>query len=221
MKRIEYSAAMLVSRDNNLLENALKSVSRQKPDSFKAYIDKVTLRDTSTAVTMLENHGAEIYIQTCDPHLKDHHENVVHNVHRALLESEHKWASWVDDDDEWLGDRRKIIEKHAADDICVIYGDVLAIYPNKVDVRRARQIYDPCDVNQIIGSGVIYNTEAFKEIHDRVDHGYFWDFKIFYWMMKAGYKPKYVPRLMSIQNVNQNVSKERKEARKIGWDGTA
>jgi len=216
---IKYSAAMLVCRDNILLENALNSVSQQKPDNFKAYIDTVTLKDTSLAAATLTEHDAEIFYQTYDTHLKDHHENVVHNVHRALLESEHKWCSWADDDDEWLGDRRKIIEKHAADDVCVIYGDVLAIFPNKTNVRRARQIYDPTEVNQIIGSGVIYNTDAFKEIHVKVDHGYFWDFKIFYWMMRAGYKPKYVPRLMSIQNVNTKVSKERKQARKIGWDG--
>lgn len=61
-----------------------------------------------------------------NPGIEDHHDDVVHSVHRALLEAENKWVIWNDDDDEILGDRRSLLEDYAEDDVAVIYGDVIA-----------------------------------------------------------------------------------------------
>jgi len=124
-----------------------------------------------------------------------------------------------DDDDELLSDRRRLIEQHGASDVGVIHGDTVAFQANKQPwLRRSRQVYQPSQCNYpSMGSGQIYNTDAFKEIHDKVDHGYWWDMKIIYWMMRAGYRCVYVPQLMSIQNVNTNPSEKRLRERRRGW----
>ena len=60
------------------------------------------------------------------------------------------------------------------------------------------------------GSGVIYNRDLFKRVHKYVDHGYFWDYKIGYWLLRHGYMLRYFSRVMSIQNVNMDHSPYRK-----------
>ena len=184
----------------------------QSPDEIRIYLDPVKLGDGLDQVkNYLEKRGAKTFIQNVTPGIEDHHEDVVHSVHRALLEAEHKWVAWNDDDDESLGDRRELIEEYADDDVGVIYGDVIAKRGGVIRIRRTKQIHRPRDVNYIIGSGQIYNRDALEETHHVVDHGYWWDFKIFYWMLRAGYRSVYVPKLLSYQNVNLNPSDKRLE----------
>jgi len=199
---LKFSACMLVSRSGPLMRQALESIKKQEPDEIRLYLDPVKLGDKLDEVkTYLESQGAKTFIQDVSD-VTDHHEDVVHAVHRALLEAENKWVAWTDDDDEILGDRRSLLERYVAPDMGIIYGDVLANRGGVTQIRRTRQIYQPRDVIQIIGSGQIYNRDAFREVHDLVDHGYWWDYKIFYWMMRAGYRVAHVPKITSLQNVN-------------------
>jgi len=216
---VKISASMLVSRYDNKFIHSIRSVARQQPDSFKVYVDAVKLGDDYEHVCdTISMYGGEPIRQSYDESLS-HHMNVVHNVHRAFLESEYRWLVCNDDDDELLSDRRRLIEQHGASDVGVIHGDTVAFQPNKQPwLRRSRQVYQPSQCNYpSMGSGQIYNTIAFKEIHDKVDHGYWWDMKIIYWMMRAGYRCVYVPQLMSIQNVNTSPSEKRLDERRRGW----
>jgi SAM-dependent methyltransferase len=211
---MKFSACMLVSREGRLMEDAYKSIEKQDPNEIRVYLDPVMLGDHLEQVeAWLLDRGAKVFFQEVTPEIEDHHIDVVHAVHRALLEAENRWVAWNDDDDMMLSDRISILEEHAAPDVGVIYGDVLAVRGNIVDIRRTKQITGSEDVAQIIGSGQLYNRDAFREIHHMVDHGYFWDFKIFYWMMRAGYRAIYVPKIVSLQNVNTQPGTNRQKLR--------
>jgi len=207
---VKFTAAMLVSRDNELVRRAVESVTKQRPDEFRAYIDSYILKDYSEVKKLLEDAGAKVYLQRYNPKRDDHHVDVVHAVHDAILEAENKWIAWIDDDDEMLSDRRRILRKYAADDVGIIHGDVLAILNGQSYIRRTSSVDVPRNAHRVIGSGTIYNRDAFKEIHDMVDHGYFWDYKIAYWMKRAGYRIVYVPQILSLQNVNTEMSERRR-----------
>lgn len=195
------------------MTQAFMSILHQEPDEIRIYLDPVKLGDTLPDVKeYLESNGAKTFIQKVTD-VEDHHEDVVHSVHRALLEAENKWIAWNDDDDEMLGDRRALLEKYADNDVAVIYGDVLANRAGVAQIRKTKQIHQPRDVIALIGSGQFYNRDAFKEIHGLVDHGYWWDFKIFYWMMRAGYRVIHEPKLTSLQNVNLTPGDKRAEIR--------
>lgn len=211
---MKFTACMLVSRVGTMMEDAYKSIEAQDPDEIRVYLDPVKLgEDVELAETWLRDRGAKVFMQEVTPEVEDHHIDVVHSVHRALLEAENTWVAWNDDDDAMLSDRRSLLEEYAAPDVGVIYGDVLAVKNEIVDIRRTNQIKSADDVANIIGSGQLYNRDAFKEIHHMVDHGYFWDFKIFYWMMRAGYRAIYVPKIMSLQRVNTHPSRNRQALR--------
>ena len=46
-------------------------------------------------------------------------------------------------------------------------------------------------------------------MHPLVDHGYFCDWKMFYWILRSGWKSLYVPEVLLLQNVNPTPSRER------------
>ena len=207
---MKFSACMLVSRTGELMRRAFRSILDQEPDEIRIYLDPLRLGEHLSQVrTLLEEKGAKVFVQEVSPDIEDHHEDVVHSVHRALLEAENKWVAWNDDDDEILGDRRTLLKEQAQEDVGVIYGDVLSRLGDVIQIRRTRQVSEPREVNRIIGSGTLYNRDAFREIHHMVDHGYFWDFKIFYWVLRAGYQAVHVPKITSLQNVNVSPSKKR------------
>jgi len=222
---VELSYVMLISRCNEQLFNSLRSVQRQNPDSFKAYLDEYRLgENTDIVCDIVKLYGGEPIIQQKaynddgSPLYMDHHVDVVHAHHKAFLEADNPVICQIDDDDEMLSNRRDIVDEYFDDDVGIIYGDVFMLQKgHKPRMRKSRQITRETDVNQIKGSGRILNRDAFKEIHNYVDHGYWLDFKIYYWIMRAGYRAVYVPRLFSIQNYNLVVNREREEARISGW----
>ena len=215
----KFSCVMLVSRCNELFFNSIKSVHRQEPDSFKAYIDSHALGDkTDIVCSIVEKYGGEPIIQHYNPEEKDHHVDMVHTHHRAFLEAEHPIIVQIDDDDELLGTRREIIDEYWGDDVGIIYGDVLTLQDGRAPrIRKSKQIDSHLEVSNIKGSSRIINREAFKHIHDKLDHGYWLDFKIYYWIMRLGYKAVYVPQLFSVHNMNTDINPERVHARQTGW----
>lgn len=219
---------MLVSRDSSDLERAVESVVKQEPDEFRAYIDRITLKDDAKARQILKGAGAKIFTQIMNPKF-DHHVNIVHNYHRAMLGAENKWVIKSDDDDELLGTKRKILlEKYADDDVGIIHGDKMVQFPYreyvkdfqfkqllksviKPSIQRGSTPADHRHVrNRIFGGTAIINQHAFMEIHPLLDHGYFYDFKTFYWILRAGWKSVYVPKLLFLQKLQGRTSAKRK-----------
>ncbi|MBA7679549.1 D-inositol-3-phosphate glycosyltransferase [subsurface metagenome] len=228
------TVSMLVSRDDELLERAVASVVKQGPDEFRAYIDKFTLKDTRKAEKTLRDAGAKIFYQTFDPKNTSyqlHTYDVARNVHRAILEAENKWVCWIDDDDEMIGDRRLILGKYAADDVGLIHGNVIRVFPRPTEGMIKAKIKDliqpiatvamdkPRDAKRCVGSGTIYNRDAFQEIYKpirvymerNIISASFWDYMIAYWIKRKGWKTVHVPSSLSIQNVNLDHPPERKK----------
>lgn len=222
---VKVSYIMLVSRCNELLLNSLRSVQKQSPDSFKAYVDQYTLgENTEVVCDIVKRYGGEPLIQEKaysddgSPLHSSHHVDVVHAHHRAFMEAEHPVVAQIDDDDEMLSSRRDVVDEYFDDGVGIIYGDVLTLQEGREPrIRRSQRVTHWTEVNRIKGSGRVINREAFKEIHGELDHGYWLDFEMYYWIVKAGYRAVYVPQLFSVQNVNTDINQERAEARQFGW----
>lgn len=229
---MKFSIVMLVSRDDSYFEEAVESVIKQEPDEFRAYTDSVTLKDDTKARQVLKDAGAKIFTQIMDPKL-DHHTNIVHNYHRALLEAENKWVIKFDDDDELLGTKRKILlEKYADNDVGIIHGDKKVRFPYgayaksfqlkqllksliKPSIQKGSVPENHRDVRfKIYGGTAILNQEAFIEIHPLLAHSsrssYFYDYETFYWVLRAGWKSVYVPEILFLQKIHAKYTPERK-----------
>jgi glycosyltransferase involved in cell wall biosynthesis len=206
---MKFSACMLISRDGPQLEVAIDSLRRVEPDEIRAYIDPMKLPDQSKAQTILKAAGAKIFEQEISG-AEDHHDDVVHSVHRAILEAENPVILWLDDDDELIEDPRPYLNL-VTPDVGLIKGGVQRIFPDgNTSVKFTKRIHMNKDITGIVGSFGLYNQEAFRDIHPHVDHGYFWDYKIAYWLRRAGYKVLDIPQIMSIQNVNPDPGEIRK-----------
>lgn len=219
----KFSVVMMVSRSGKLLKNCVASIKKQNPDEFRAYIDFVVMnaRQQKSAMKILKDANAKILDQIFNPMFQlDHHRNMIHNYHRMIMEAKYKWVMYCDDDDEMLGDRREILNKYATDDVGLIYGDKIVKYPNKEPTvwknkPPSRNTGLP-SLNRKNGavvsghSGVTYNRDAFRKVHNFLDHSYFVDYKSFYWIIRAGYRLVYVPQSLSFQNVNPYIAPERR-----------
>lgn len=206
---MKFSACMLVSRDNIFMEKAVTSLVRQTPDEFIAYIDPVMLPDQTKARKILNAVGAKIVTQEVTD-VEDHHEDVVHSVHRMLYEATYPIVMTLDDDDEIIGDVSKFIPL-VKDNTAKVIGGVHRIWQGgRTQDSASRTVYHKKDLNHTWGSFAIYNRDIFRKIHDNIDHGYFWDWKIDYWLWRAGYLVESVPALTSIHNINPNPGEYRK-----------
>jgi len=225
----KFTVSMLVSRDNELFERAVASVVRQRPTEFRAYIDPLTLKDQGKAKRILAEAGAKVYIQTYNPEYTSyqlHTFDVAHSVHRAIAEAENKWVCWIDDDDEIIGDRRQLLMEYASDDVGLIHGDVTRVYPYTTQLKKTEPVTQPREAERCIGSGKVYNRDAFNEVHRHIDDymnknvvaSSYWDYMIAYWMKRAGRRIVYVPEVLSIQNVNLEHPPERKKLYGL-WSG--
>jgi len=206
---MKFSACMLVSRDNDFMQKAVASLIKQEPDDFIAYIDPVMLTDQHKARKILTNAGAEIRLQQVTD-VKDHHEDVVHAVHRMLSEAKHPVVMTLDDDDEIIGDVRDLVPLVKGNTAKIVGGVHRIWRGGRTQDMPSRTIRDKKDINHVWGSFAIYNRDIFRKIHDNIDHGYFWDWKIDYWLWRAGYLVESVPKLTSVHNINPDPGEHRK-----------
>jgi len=224
----KFSVVMLVSRTGKSFYDALNSVLQYEPDEFQVYLDTKKL---------IERYGIDHYISQVGSmidHLKDHnatvsdfvypkpdhHENIVHNYHRAILEARYEWIIKADDDDLLIGrDRHELLDSLSLDDVGLVYGDKIVKRPNTPEyLRRTRQVSDYHQIRLgyyggiVIFSGtVIFRKEAFARVHPLIDHGYFYDWKTWYWILRSGWKCKYVSEPLFYQHANVNPSVERRK----------
>ncbi len=220
---MQYSVVMLVSRDDFKLLRAVESVKRVAPDEFRCYIDYSAVNKDKVD-RILKDAGAEAYPQEFDPSL-NHHENVAHNLHRAIIEANNEWVIKIDDDDELIGRRRDF---QVNDKVGVIHGDKIVRYPYFAYLKSGQLVElakaiikptvirggSPSNHRDISGkfflSASLINRNAFAQVHHLIDHGYFCDYKIIYWILRAGWNSLYVPQIMFCQYVNPNVGQTRK-----------
>lgn len=225
---MKFSAFTLVSRNNLLMENAVKSVLRQKPDEYICYLDDAVLRESAGVVLFFLHHNQveTRYMELTD--CEDHHDDVTRTVHRGILEAKHQWVLNCDDDDEVMSEN--VIEKmepFIADDVGMIYGDKVRVWPEKTvegDIHVSYvQSWDWVNMLKpgvICGSVILYNREAFKKVYRNIDvwnpregygedYGYWWDYKIAYWLMRYGYRMLSCGSLVGHQNVNMDRGEKR------------
>jgi len=218
---------MLVSRSGDKLRRAVDSIALQEPDEFRAYMDPHA-DNQHDIQKVLKDANAHVLMQ--HPHLAaNNHENYVHNVHRAMLEAEHPWIIKFDDDDEMLGSQRKeLIWLYGHSNVGIIHGDKVVDYPflqylrTRQFLQFAKSLVKPTlflgapvssyrDVRfKIWARTTIIDTKAFRQIHPLLDHGYFCDWKMFYWILRRGWQAVYVPEILLRQTVNAHASPERK-----------
>lgn len=217
----DWSAAMLISRDDAQMKAAVESVLERKPSSFKAYVDAVVLPKHDEVCHWLEGRGIKVYLQKVTL-CEDHHDDVTRAVHRAIIEADYPRVVWCDDDDLMLCDPRELTHL-VGDGIGILYGDVEQRFSNGAKViRHGAPIEDALGIPHKKGSVVIYNRDAVERVHRNIDvhkpvrgprprdYGYFWDYKIVYWLKRGGYITRYINQLLSVQNVNPNPGAKRK-----------
>lgn len=213
---MKWSAFTLVSRDNELLEASIKAMHKQEPDEHIAYIDTVLLPDPEKAIRILEDYGVLVKNQEVI-WKEDHYINANMTVYRAILEAKHPWVLDCDDDDEIIGD--------VSDMLAICAPDVGAIYGHKIRKAPDGQafsipswdVWAPFEMTGMRGSAILYNQEAFNQIYRNIDlfrgridptYGYYWEYKIGYWMLRAGYRLRTCGMVMMLQN--QNVERSEK-----------
>jgi len=187
---------MLVSHNN--IQKAVDSVVKQNPDEFRVYLDVKTISDVSKVLAILDNVDVEVS-EFVYPK-RDHHMNIVHNYHKAILECNGEFVVKADDDDLVLGDRRKLIDS-VTDDVGIIHGDKTVNYMTEKR-HNGTQIKNHSDLRdkRIFSGTVTFRKQAFEQIHAILDHGYFYDWKSWYWILRAGWKAKYVNEILYYQN---------------------
>jgi len=218
----KFSVVMLVSRTGKSFYDAVNSVFQYKPDEFRVYLDTKTLikrcriEQFGSMVDYLKNHNAVVSFFIYPK--SDHHENIVHNYHRAILEARHEWIIKADDDDLLVGkDRHELLDSLILDDVGLVYGDKIVKRPGMPEyLRKTRQVTDYHQIRLgyyggiVIFSGtVIFRKEAFAKVHPLIDHGYFYDWKTWYWILRSGWKCKYVPLFYQHANVNPSVKRRK------------
>lgn len=198
---------MFVSRCDETLQKALDSVSNQEFDDFRVYVDMNKIVDFDELKKILLDTNV-IMNRACIREqvsvTENKHTNLVHNLHRALWDTETEWVTRLDDDD-WFTDvdRKSLVDEFGKEDVGVIYGDKIVktqYQDSYVDKTEQINSYRELENKRIFTGSSIIRTEAFKQVHPIVDHGWFCDWKIFYWIMRAGYKVKYVPQVLFHQN---------------------
>ena len=191
---------MLVSRSGEELKKSVKSVLQQEPDEFRAYIDTKTIPNVDEAKVVLKDANANIS-DFIYPKM-DHHQNIVHNYHRAILEANCEWVVKADDEDELVGDRKQILRNCVEQNCGIIHGDKIVDYGINKETQEGTQINGCNDLRfkRIYSGTVMFRKRAFQQIHSILDHGYFYDWKTWYWILRAGWNSKYIHEVLYYQN---------------------
>ena len=208
-----FSVFMLVSRSNKLAQKAIASVAKQEPDEFRAYIDYDKVEPNQRVFTWLKNAGADIREQIKNPTFSSL-QNWKWNLHRGFLESKYTWTCKVDDDDEIKGRNRNEILHGLGTKIVgvgIIHGDKMVKQGLVTQKHQSAQInsWQELANKRIFTGTAIVNRDAFKQVHPLVDHGYFADWKIFYWILRAKWESFYLPETLLFQNANPHPTQER------------
>lgn len=220
---LSFSAFTLVSRLNDLTIKAIDSVLKQEPDDYTLYVDPLNIKKYEF-FRLVEKYDDRCIIRKqnitdCD----DHHDDVTRAVHTAILNARHQWILCCDDDDEVIGDLRRFVLPYVDDDVGALYGHKIRVRPGAkgmpefVKAGDLVNFYNPADFT---GSVILYNRDAFRRVYRNIDvwnpreeydadYGYYWDYKIAYWLVRCGYRLVACPNVLGLQNLNTNRSGKR------------
>jgi len=127
---------------------------------------------------------------------------------RLLDECSSEWILNCDDDDllTFLPTVDDLARKTAH-----IFGDCIFLVPFAVGpfkagyctVLKGGPIHHPSEAYHAAGSAWLIRREAWQQVSPLIDRSYFWfsDFRIIFWLLRLGWKIKYIPRLMGIVRV--------------------
>jgi len=201
---------------------AVSSVLKREPDEYVVYIDLDVLPNYVNVTDFLQESGVDdIRFFRSPIDAEDHHDDVTRAVHAGILESRHKWVLNCDDDDQIIGDISHLLELTDQDDVGMIYGDRIRslsdVHKVYIKSRDCVNILRPADIG---GSTILYNSEAFREVYQNIDvwnsreeygedYGYFWDYKIAFWLMRYGFRLLSCEEVIGLVNANLDRSEKR------------
>jgi len=144
-------------------------------------------------------------------------------LHQAIFNARYPWVLQCDDDDEVICDVRRDMMPFCAPDVGVIVGSkFVRLLNGTVEHREPREVRGPMDLpGGMPGSVRLYNRDAFWRIYPNLDlnhpreefgpdYGYFWDWKIGYWLLRAGYRVVDCGVDVCVENLNPNRSEKMK-----------
>jgi hypothetical protein len=206
------------------MRKAVLSVIDQRPDEYVCYVDPVSLSDESeleTVLGFLEASGVTVKFMEVDIY-EDHYAECCRQVYEAIRTARHPWVLDLDDDDEFIGQVPKYLEL-TSPAVGAIYGHKIQRGPEvSIGDHRVRQDHHFArawdvtssyteDIVGMRGSAIMYNREAFRRIRPNLDiyrgprgedFGYWWEYKIGYWLLRAGYLLKSIGDVSILQNLN-------------------
>lgn len=218
---MKWSAFTLVSRSNELMEKAVRSVAAQNPDEYILYCDpkSITSNDLDKIKALAEEIGAEVRLMKCQ--FKDHYADCCLQVWEAIKNAKYPWVLDLDDDDEFIGSIDSYLRR-ASPLIGALYGNKIQVAPEGevfTDTGTSHRWLKAWDIHEpfakimigMRGSAIMYNRQAFRQVHKNLDiyrgyttedFGYWWEYKVAYWMLRAGFTLKAVGGVTMLQNVN-------------------
>lgn len=118
---------------------------------------------------------------------------------------EEDWIVSLDDDDELLFDYSKVVDGLGSD-VGLVFGNDYVRYgeSSKTYERRTGEANSPKEVKNVLTGCWCMRTKAWKSISPLVlDRSWWWnDFRIFVYLLKAGWRIKHLDEYVSITRVN-------------------
>lgn len=223
---MKFSAFTMISRNNQQMRLSTTNVADLDPDDYVCYIDptRVQGEDLQEVIEHLESIGARHKMM--ELHFEDHYADVNRQVYMAILEAKNPWVLDCDDDDEVLPDAMKHLEPYIGEKVGAVYGHKLRHdRQGEIYMVNSWDIYSPFEVAGMRGSVILYNRDIMRRIYKSLDifrgpvdesFGYFWEYKIAYWMTRAGYVLKSCHEPVMFQHVNRD-RHEKMKSLKDAW----
>ena len=209
---MKLSAFTMVSRFTPVMKQAIYSVWAQEPDDYVAYVDPVAFPEgpeRDRVIAFLEDLG--LHCKMMELKYPDHYADCCATVYRGILEAKHPWVLDCDDDDLVLSQVRDRMGPYTDADVGAIYGHKIQVMHDSVRLVPAWDIYTPFEIIGMRGSAIMYNRDAFSDIYQNLDifrgevdesFGYFWEYKIGYWLLRARYRMLSCNEIMVLQHWN-------------------
>jgi len=222
---VKWSAVTHVSRWNDQTRKAIHSVVREEPDEYRVFIDVDVLgwENTQELRAFLRSQNPSIqysYMRKSSPY---HHDDVARSVYQSYMTAKHKWVLNCDDDDLVVKGASEKLLALADEDVGAVYGSKIVVDGEARTYVKAWNglcFYKPAIMT---GSVILYNRDAVREVKPYLevfrprshypyeDYGYFWDYKLAYWLVRHGYRVRAARATTMIQHLNRDRCEHRQK----------
>ncbi len=230
-----YSFSMTVSRLDKNMRDAVNCALYWAPTEANFLIDTAKIvvqeaREKIREIAQITTYRGQLNIIPqvwSSDNIEDHHDDVIRNYHQGILYAKYNKVFWCDDDDRMLINPQPIL-KLMKDNVALVYGHVTARGKKGIRNRPSQDINSQSNqVRYVRGSVQLWNRDLFRTIYQNIDiyqdgprsyhHGYFADWKMYYWLARAGYELRYVDETFCFQNINDDKTDRRTDL--LGkWD---